>query len=144
MTITNETKLRRHILKVLGGGAVLAPFLSITACSGEKNPPPDSAPDSPGSTDTPEPPQVETPAEGSGDTTMPRLTEDDPQAASLNYVEDATRVDGAKFAQYQAGQTCANCALFLAEEGSEFGPCSIFAGKLVAAAGWCSVYVPKA
>ncbi len=148
MSIVEDKKLRRYILKVLGSSAVLAPFLSISACSGEKNPLPDAAEPAPAPepASIPEPPPTaaETPVEGiAAESAMPRLSEDDPQAKALSYVEDATRVDSVTFSRYEAGQMCANCALFLGEEGNTVGPCSIFPGKLVNVAGWCSVYAPK-
>ena len=74
---------------------------------------------------------------------MPKLAMDDPQAKALSYVEDATSIDSAKQPRYQAGQACSNCALFQDSNGAEWAGCSIFPGKLVAAAGWCSVYAPK-
>ena len=158
MSIVDDKKLRRRILKVLGSSAALAPFLAITACSDEKKPPPAAATDNltpsnaadpaptlePASMPEPPPDAAETPGErAAADSTMPRLSEDDPQATALSYFEDATRADSARFPRYQAGQMCANCALFLGEEGSPVGPCSIFPGKLVNAAGWCSVHAPK-
>ena len=63
-----------------------------------------------------------------------RLTEDDPTAQSLKYVHSSTT----------DGQTCANCALIQGNDGDEWRPCQIFPGKLVNAAGWCSVWAPKA
>lgn len=57
---------------------------------------------------------------------------------------DASTVDGATYPQYQAGQACANCALFQGADGDAMGACSIFPGRLVDARGWCSVYAPKA
>ncbi len=74
---------------------------------------------------------------------MPELDPADPQAQALSYVADATSVDGAKFPQYKDGQACVNCALYTGGAGDEWGPCSIFPGKLVNANGWCSVYAPK-
>ena len=74
---------------------------------------------------------------------MPRLAMDDPQAKALSYVEDASSIDSAKQPRYQAGQACANCALYQSKDGAEWAGCSIFPGKLVAAAGWCSVYAAK-
>jgi hypothetical protein len=71
---------------------------------------------------------------------LPRVAESDPMAKSLNYVEDATTVDAAKRA---SNRFCSNCALYQGDEGAEYGGCSIFPGKLVAAAGWCSVWAPK-
>jgi High potential iron-sulfur protein len=74
----------------------------------------------------------------------PVLAETDPTAQSLGYRTDAANVDKAKYPQYRAGQTCANCGLFQGKPGDANGPCPIFAGKLVNAKGWCSAYVKKA
>ena len=63
---------------------------------------------------------------------------------ALGYATDATKVDGAKFKNYAAGQLCANCALFGAKASDTSGPCSLFGGRPVAAAGWCSGYIKKA
>jgi NMD protein affecting ribosome stability and mRNA decay len=64
------------------------------------------------------------------------VVETDAQASSLGYKADATKVDKAKQPKYAAGQLCSNCALF---QGA-----AIFAGKQVAAKGWCSAYAKKA
>lgn len=74
----------------------------------------------------------------------PMVDEKDAQAVSLGYVADASKVDKAKFASFQAGQACSNCALYQGAAGSTAGGCGIFAGKQVAAAGWCSAYAKKA
>jgi hypothetical protein len=71
----------------------------------------------------------------------PRLAEDDPTAVALAYVHDATK---AKNPRYQAGQTCENCQQLQGEAGQAWRPCAIFPGKVVAAGGWCSVWVQKA
>ena len=73
-----------------------------------------------------------------------RVDEKDAQAQSLGYKHDATRVDKAKFAKYLAGQNCANCTLYQGKPTEAWGACPIFAGKQVAAKGWCSAYVKKA
>lgn len=75
---------------------------------------------------------------------MPKLALDNPQAKALSYVHDAANVDKSKQPRYQEGQNCANCALFQAKGDEEWAGCSIFPGKLVNAAGWCSAYAPKA
>ena len=75
---------------------------------------------------------------------MPKLSEDDPAAKSLNYVHDASTVDPASRANPAENQSCANCALIQGEDGAEWRPCQIFPGKLVNANGWCSVWAPKA
>ena len=58
---------------------------------------------------------------------------------------DATTVDTAKFPKRAgdagATQFCDNCQLY--QGGDEWGPCSIFPGKAVAAKGWCNAWVPK-
>jgi hypothetical protein len=71
------------------------------------------------------------------------LSESDPTAVALGYKADASSVDKAKYAQYAAGQSCSNCALYQGAAGSSSGPCPIFAGKTVSAKGWCSSYAKK-
>jgi len=73
-----------------------------------------------------------------------RVDEKDAQAQSLGYKHDATKVDKAKFAKYVAGQNCANCTFYQGKPTDAWGACPIFAGKQVAAKGWCSAYVKKA
>lgn len=79
-----------------------------------------------------------------------QLAEDDPQAVALNYKHDASTVDAGKFPNVTAGgpggtmQKCNNCQLIQGTDGEAWRPCPIFGGKLVAAEGWCSAYVPKA
>ena len=85
------------------------------------------------------------PAEApSASATLTPLNDNDPQAQALAYVSNAENVDREAQPRYEPGQACANCALFMGEEGAANGPCSIFPGRLVAATGWCSVYAPKA
>jgi len=73
-----------------------------------------------------------------------RLDEKDPQAQALGYQHDAAKVDKAKFKNYQAGQTCANCQQYQGKPKDEWGGCTIFPGKQVNAKGWCSAWVKKA
>lgn len=68
----------------------------------------------------------------------PLLDAASPQATAVKYVEDATHASGAA-----PGSTCANCALYQGAEGSKQGPCQIFPGKEVKAAGWCSSWAPQ-
>ena len=70
--------------------------------------------------------------------------EKDPQAVALGYVADATKADKAKYKNYAAGQSCANCALYTGKAGDAGGPCGLFPGKQVSAKGWCSAYAKKA
>ena len=74
---------------------------------------------------------------------MPQLTEDDPMAQAMKYVNDASTVDPASRPNPAEDQRCSNCALIQGDEG-EWRPCQIFPGKLVNANGWCSVWAPKA
>lgn len=69
-----------------------------------------------------------------------RVDEKDPAAAALGYRHDAAKTDTAKYKNYAAGQTCANCVLYQGKPGEAWGPCQIFPGKQVAARGWCSAY----
>ena len=75
---------------------------------------------------------------------LPKLAEDDPLAMAMKYVHDATTVDPASRPQPAEVQNCANCALIQGNDGDEWRPCQIFPGKAVAAAGWCTVWAPKA
>ena len=67
-----------------------------------------------------------------------KLDPKDPAAAALGYVEDAAKVDGKKYPAYVKDQNCANCLQLQGKPGNDYRPCSLFPGKLVAVAGWCS------
>ena len=146
--ISNE---RRKILKILGYGAATAPLAALSACSGEKAPPPAAEPAPKTQEAAPKPEAVEeieeavsdAAAEAPAEVELAPLSEDDPSAKSLGYVEDASTVDAGKYPRYEAGQACSNCALYMGGDAAE-GACSIFPGKAVKATGWCSVYAPKA
>ena len=73
---------------------------------------------------------------------LPELSVDDPMAKAMKYTHDASTVDVATRNNPAADQTCANCALVQGE--GDWRPCQIFPGKAVNAAGWCSVWAPKA
>ncbi len=74
---------------------------------------------------------------------LPHLSEKDPQARKLGYVEDAAHVDAKTFAGFEPAQRCENCMQLQGTEGAAFRPCQLFAGKLVAAKGWCSSWTPE-
>ena len=71
-------------------------------------------------------------------TDLPLLSPDDPAAKKVKYTEDAS---GEKSAT--KGNTCANCALYEGAYSSTQGPCQLFPGKHVKAAGWCSSWAPQ-
>ncbi len=75
-----------------------------------------------------------------------KLSESDSTAKAMGYVEDASRVDTAKFTKRAgpdgATQFCKNCQLY-SGGASGYGPCAIFGGKLVNAEGWCSSWIKK-
>jgi hypothetical protein len=64
----------------------------------------------------------------------PALDSSDPTAKALGYVPKSAKPDA----------NCANCSLFQAKAGDVMGSCTIFPGKSVASAGWCSGWVKKA
>lgn len=66
---------------------------------------------------------------------LPLISEQDPAAKAVQYVEDASRAKGAT-----SGATCASCSLYSAQSGATAGACTLFPGKLVKAAGWCSAW----
>lgn len=68
----------------------------------------------------------------------PLVTADDPTAKALKYVEDASKAQGAK-----PGSKCANCMFYQGAANAAQGPCTVFAGKQVKAAGWCSSWAAK-
>jgi hypothetical protein len=68
----------------------------------------------------------------------PLVNPAEPAAKAVRYVEDAKHATGAA-----AGSKCANCALYVGAEGTVEGPCQIFPGKQVKAAGWCSSWAPQ-
>ena len=60
------------------------------------------------------------------------LSEGDPAAKALDYVEDASKAKGA-----QSGSLCSNCSVYGGADGAPAGPCTLFPGKWVKANGWC-------
>ena len=69
----------------------------------------------------------------------PLVTEDDPTAKALKYVSDAGKATGGA----KPGSKCANCTFYQGAAGSPQGPCQIFPGKTVKAAGWCLSWAAK-
>lgn len=69
---------------------------------------------------------------------LPHLTDSDPTAKAMNYVEDA---GAAKSALYKAGSICANCQFYHGPDVG-YGTCQLFPGKAVNAKGWCTSYTP--
>jgi hypothetical protein len=74
------------------------------------------------------------------------LSIDEPIAVALNYVEDATTVDPAKYPKKAgadgASQNCASCALYT-QTGEGVGTCTAIPGRLVRGGGWCSAWVGR-
>ena len=75
--------------------------------------------------------------------TAPMLSESDPQAKSLGYVEDSTKVDAKANPVHKPTQKCANCIQFQGKATDAAGPCNLFPGKQVKGAGWCKGWVQK-
>jgi hypothetical protein len=74
---------------------------------------------------------------------QPHLDVKDPAAVKLGYVEKAAAVDPKKFPSHEKGSSCENCSLLQGSAGAAYRPCSLFPGKLVATAGWCSGWTPE-
>jgi len=66
------------------------------------------------------------------------LSVDAPEARAVKYVEDAKHAQSAT-----PGSSCANCGLYQGPNGSTQGPCQLFPGKDVKAAGWCTSWAPQ-
>lgn len=145
----NRSASRRGVLQVIGAGTLLAPIFGLAGCAEDKKAPAaksdtGSAPSKAAETTKSMADEAKTPEKPASSAGMARLTEDDPQARSLSYVHDANDIDSAKQPRYRPGQVCRNCALYQGAAEEEWGNCSIFPGRQVNAAGWCSVYAPKA
>jgi len=53
-------------------------------------------------------------------------------------------VDAKANPNFKPGQICANCLQVpKGKEGRDWIPCNIFAGRPVAAKGWCKVFVKR-
>lgn len=83
-------------------------------------------------------------AAAAGGQQLPHLSDADPTAKALGYTEDASKVNKTKFPTYKAGAKCSTCNFFQGAAGQQYGPCQIFPGKSVNAAGWCASHAPKA
>jgi High potential iron-sulfur protein len=66
------------------------------------------------------------------------LASDAPEAKAVNYVENAAQAKNRV-----PDSSCANCGLYQGASGSAQGPCQLFPGKAVKAAGWCSSWAPQ-
>ncbi|WP_049621442.1 high-potential iron-sulfur protein [Frateuria defendens] len=71
---------------------------------------------------------------------LPHVSESDPTAKALGYVEDAGKSGNPK---RKPGDVCSNCQFYSAGSGG-YGPCQLFPGKSVNAKGWCVSHTPKA
>jgi High potential iron-sulfur protein len=72
-----------------------------------------------------------------------KLDVKDPAAVALGYVESAAQVDVKKYPAFVQGSNCENCLQLQGKAGSEYRPCGLFPGKLVAVGGWCSGWAPE-
>ena len=145
---------RRHLIKIIAALPLfsLAGTAGLLAACGRKEASvaPAAAPSAaapPVASTTREPAASATPAPAAappGATAgLPLMDEKDPTASALGYINDATKVDKAKYPNYADGQNCGNCALFQGAAGSTQGGCPLYPGKNVAAKAWCSAYVKK-
>jgi hypothetical protein len=66
------------------------------------------------------------------------LASDAPEAKAVKYVENAALAK-----DRVPDSSCANCGLYQGAAGSAQGPCQLFPGKAVKAAGWCSSWAPQ-
>jgi hypothetical protein len=84
------------------------------------------------------------PAGGTAVAQPARVNEKDPQAVNLGYVSDTNKADTKKYPKHTKDQKCAGCALYQGKAGDPAGNCPLFAGRQVAAGGWCGSWVKKA
>jgi len=72
-----------------------------------------------------------------------KLDVKDPAAVALGYVENAAQEDVKKYPAFVKGSNCENCLQLQGKAGSDYRPCTLFPGKLVAVSGWCSAWTPE-
>ncbi len=60
-------------------------------------------------------------------------------AEEMVHIEESDPLASA-FGEEGAKQFCHNCAVYMGDEGAEWGPCAILPGKLVKAGGWCNAW----
>ena len=84
-------------------------------------------------------------AADAGAADLPMVDEKDPTAVALGYVADTTKANKTKYPNHAPAQQCNNCALYQGKPNvaTGAGPCPLYAGKQVAASGWCSAYAKK-
>jgi hypothetical protein len=70
---------------------------------------------------------------------LPAVSESDPTAKALGYVEDSSKTTNAK---HVAGAQCSGCQ-FYSGGATGRGPCQLFPGKSVNSKGWCVSYSAK-
>jgi len=148
---------RRRFLKLGGAGIALIPLVNLVGCSPEEpvRDPVEEPVAPPPPTPREPPPAAPASREAPGEYVI--LDESAPDAQALAYTHDAGEVDADAQPRYEPGQVCANCSLYQprvtgevrAEAGDDpaqqmagWGGCTIFPGRLVNAAGWCSAWVP--
>ena len=137
--MTLSTSRRRFIEITPFAGIAL-----VAACSPKSEPATPATTSAPPAPSSPAPAPAPTPAPAVNTAALPMADEKDAQSVALGYVEDATKADTTKFKNYAPGNQCSNCALYQGKVGEAAGPCPLFAGKNVAAKGWCTSWVKKA
>jgi hypothetical protein len=140
-TMSTESVSRRTVLQTMLMGAA---GVAVSACGGGGDPAPTAAMPEPAPAPAP-PPVASVPEPAAAPAgPLPLLSPSDPAAVSLKYTTDASQVDATAAPTFVKGQACANCIQYQGAPGESHGPCTIFAGKAVAATGWCMAYVKKA
>jgi hypothetical protein len=71
------------------------------------------------------------------------LVSTDPTAKALGYVDDSSKVDDATHPTHKPTQKCSTCVQYQGKAGDARAGCNIYAGKSVAAGGWCTVWAQK-
>lgn len=74
---------------------------------------------------------------------LPLLDPNDPQAKSLSYAPDGSKVNTAANPNFKPSQKCSTCAQYQGKATDATAGCNIFAGHSVPAGGWCKVWAQK-
>lgn len=76
------------------------------------------------------------------DDALPLLSEDNPTAKALGYVDDVDKVPASE-PLLKPNAICANCLHYKGAETDPVAPCALFPGTSVPARAWCKAWVIK-
>lgn len=72
------------------------------------------------------------------------VSEHEPEARAIHYLQDSQHIDSTAFDFYVEGSHCGNCRFFNAKGDGQFGHCKMyFPTRFVQSKGWCVGWTKK-